>query len=215
MCRSGGLRIRTGWSEGQSRQAFAAPGETAVYQCDRGPGDQRLGVLDEPFVVAGMATGVHHPGQGTFDDPAPGRITNPVLSFGRATVLIQVQIPLRPGRELACVGSVSPDDGDPSAAGRRVDHEMPLAAIELFACAGVLSDRRGSLHGLRADDGGHRPGPSPISRRMRCESWSRIWLMIPAAAQRAMKPQTVRHGVLWNQICQAPRLTLADVDDRY
>lgn len=39
----------------------AFPCETAGHEGDGGPGDQGLGVLDEPFVVAGMPAGVHHP----------------------------------------------------------------------------------------------------------------------------------------------------------
>jgi hypothetical protein len=47
------------------------------------------------------------------------------------------------------------------------------------------------------------PGARPISRRMRLRSWSRIWPITPAAAQRAMKPEQVHQGVLWNQRRQA------------
>lgn len=62
---------------------------------------------------------------------------------------------------------------------RRRRKRTSLAACASCRSAGVTMTIRG------------RPR---VSRRIRSARWSRIWPVIPAAAQRAMNPQTVRQG---------------------
>lgn len=67
----------------------ALPCETAGHEGDGGPGDQGLGVLDEPFVVAGMPAGVHHPLSDPQEGQHPASRGQPVdhtLEEGRAAV---------------------------------------------------------------------------------------------------------------------------------
>lgn len=60
---SGGLCGR------QEGQALLALGQPTGHQRARRPGVQRLRVLDEPFVVAGIPMCVHDPGEPAFGDP--------------------------------------------------------------------------------------------------------------------------------------------------
>ncbi|KQV98066.1 hypothetical protein ASD08_47570 [Streptomyces sp. Root369] len=92
-------------------------------------------MLDQPFVVACMPAGVHYPGQGPFDDPAPGSQDEP------GGVLQTEQDFLRR------LGVVQVGWGDHHHQGQAagVDHEMALAAVDLFAwvvTAGVPPDGR-------------------------------------------------------------------------
>lgn len=61
--------------------------DAAGHEGAGGPADEGFGALDEPFVVPGMAAGVHHPGQALFDCPVRGMAKKPVVSLGRLRVL--------------------------------------------------------------------------------------------------------------------------------
>lgn len=52
--------------------AGTSPGDAPGHERDRGSGEERFRVLDEPFVVSSMPASVHHPGQRPLDHPAAG-----------------------------------------------------------------------------------------------------------------------------------------------
>lgn len=126
--------------------------------------------------------------------------TNPVESLGRLTVLMLGPGTASPRDFLGGVAVVQVIGGDHEMQRKpsRVDHQVPLAAELIFLPA---SYPRESLPTFSAALTLWEPmkvatalGPLPVWRRIRLDSWSRICPMIPAAAQRAMKPQTVRQG---------------------
>lgn len=89
------------------------PSEPPGHEGDGHPGDQGIGVLDEPFVVPRVAAGVHHPGKRPLDAPAAeqhdeaGGVLETADRLGR-----ELEVLFRPVDELSGVGGVGPHDRD-------------------------------------------------------------------------------------------------------
>lgn len=91
----------------------ALPGGTPGHEGDGGPGDQRLGVSDEPLIVPRVAAGVHHPRGRPLDDSPAGQRDEAGGALGTTGWLDrELEALLRPVDELSGVGGVGPHDRD-------------------------------------------------------------------------------------------------------
>lgn len=100
-------------------------------------------MLDESFVVPGVAACVHEPRQGAFDDPTPWQDDESGGVFGPADGLDgEPEVGLLPGDELSGGGGCGSDDGDLGCMRRR-RKRTSLAASRSVMSAGVTMPSSG------------------------------------------------------------------------
>jgi hypothetical protein len=98
-------------------------------------------VLYESFVVPGVTTGVHDPGDRTLDHPAPGRMWESTASFGWGSLMV---LSVRSRWVLAQV-HVSGIRRDHKAQGEGVSGKAPAAARANTAHVPLRGDRAAFL----------------------------------------------------------------------